>query len=120
MLLLQLLKKKLKKTENTFSIQYLFQYIQLQVQLAEHHISSPERELQVRWLQILNILVYIAHQEWCDIRLQHLDPVLNKHQRLNKTLQCNPVPFVCPSIYVFNFLSPLCHIIYKTLLLLKP
>lgn len=70
--------EKLQKAEDTFNITYLFQHIQLQVQLAEHHISSPEGQLQVRWPQILNILVYIAHQEWCDIGLQHLVPVLKR------------------------------------------
>ena len=86
----------LEKAGDTVNITYLLQHIQLQVQLAEHHISSPERQLQVRWPQILNILVYIAHQEWCDIGLQHLVPVL---QRKTNTV------FVHHSIYVLNISS---------------
>jgi len=75
----------------TFSTQYLFQDIQLQVQLAEHHIPSPQRELQVRWLQVLNVLVDIAHQERCDIRLQHLFSALSTSSKCRKALQyhCN-------------------------------
>lgn len=62
-------------------MQYLFQYIQLQVQLAEHHVSSPQRQLQVRRLQILDVLVHIAHQERGHIGLQHLAAVLKTHKQ---------------------------------------
>ncbi|TNN42036.1 hypothetical protein EYF80_047783 [Liparis tanakae] len=41
-----LMNSEFKTAKNTSVIHYLFQHIQLQVQLAEHHISSPERQLQ--------------------------------------------------------------------------
>lgn len=83
------IKERFSKTQIIFNIQYLFQYIQLQVQLAEHDVPSPKRKLQVRWLQVLNVFVHVAHQERCDIRLQHLLSVVNTSQTLNNTIiQC--------------------------------
>ena len=52
-------------------VQLALQHVQLQLKIAQHYIAAPQRQVQVRRVDVVDVLVDVRHQQRRNVRLEH-------------------------------------------------